>query len=287
MVHDSHSSIEFSRFSLQHTTLVSDLSTSASGVVFAFTERSGGVSQSPYDSLNLARHVEDKEDDAYTNRQILLNDLGISYYQKERRLLVPSQIHSDIVIEVKKTPDEALYASLLKGADAIVCNQPGYAAMLMYADCVPIVLITHKAFAVIHSGWKGTFAHISVKALKKLCKLAVVSPEDVRCYIGPHIDVKNYEVSIELISKFTHEFGVDVAEGRHLSLSRAIQKDLLEAGIRKDHISDCHLSTVDQSDRFFSYRKSGGSCGRHGAIAFLGTDLQELPSFKLLETIGA
>lgn len=281
MAREIHTPIEFSRFSLTHTTLVSDLDSSASGVVFAFTERSGGVSPAPYDSLNLALHVEDSSEHALKNREILLDDLGLSGYIAKKRLLVPSQIHSDKIVEICEVPREQDYQALLDGADGIICTIPGYATLLMYADCVPVVIVGEGAFAVVHSGWKGTLAHISKKALLRLCEITQRSPQDFTCYIGPHIDQDSYEVSQELISTFTDEFDAGVSSGRLLSLSYAIQKDLKEAGVPEEQIADCKLSTTKLTDRFFSHRKSGGSCGRHAAIAFFGKDLRNLDNFKL------
>ena len=45
---------------------------------------------------------------------------------------------------------------------------------------------------------------------------------------------------------------------------------LVEAGVRAEAIADAGVSTASATGRFFSYRASGGSCGRHAAVAVLG-----------------
>ncbi len=74
----------------------------------------------------------------------------------------------------------------------------------------------------------------------------------------------------QLIEKFDAEFGWENAgKTRLLSLSRAIQQALVEAGVPRSQIEDLHLSTVRENDRFFSHRAENGKTGRHAALAYM------------------
>ena len=95
----------------------------------------------------------------------------------------------------------------------------------------------------------------------------------VRAYIGPHIGVEDYEVSEELLTRFVDEFGEKVAlPGRRLDLACAIGLALADVGVDPQNVVDSRVSTPRSTDRFYSYRAEGGTCGRHGAIAFMRGD---------------
>ncbi len=179
-------------------------------VAAAFTERTGGASESPYASLNLGSHVGDDLAAVMENRRRVLAALGCA--GDFERLLVPNQVHGDCVAVVREGSDDELTRvreQIAEGADAIVCAVAHVPVMLCFADCVPVVLTCPGGFAVIHSGWKGTIARISAKAASILCETAACPASSVRAYIGPHILGDEYEVSQELMERFCAEFPGD------------------------------------------------------------------------------
>lgn len=243
----------------------------ASGVRMAFTERAGGVSDSPYASLNLGSHVGDNLAAVMENRRRVLAALGCE--GDLERLLLPNQVHGDHVAVVTHSGDGELArvrADIASGADAIVCTAPDVPVMFCYADCAPVIAACTGGFAVIHSGWRGTIARISAKAARALTETTGRPLDEMRVYIGPHILGDEYEVSQELMERFCAEFGwVDTGDSRMLDLGRAIRQALVETGVPEDAICDLGLSTVRCNDRFFSYRAEKGTCGRHAAVAVM------------------
>ena len=162
---------------------------------------------------------------------------------------------------------EIIREQIAEGCDGIVCTAREVPVLLCFADCVPVVLVVPGGFAVVHSGWKGTIAHISAKACQALCEATGSEACDVSAYIGPHILGDEYEVSQELMDRFAAEFAcIDASASRMLDLSAAIREALEGIGVATANIVDTELSTVRQNDRFFSYRNEGGTCGRHAAI---------------------
>ena len=254
-------------------TLLGDLSRPC-GVTFAFTERTGGVSKGQFSSLNLGDACGDDPADVAENRRRLLCAVGAGGLLD--RLVNPRQVHGDRIVSVTSASDEAVERSRLEareGADAVVCTVADVPVLLCFADCVPVVVAQPGGFAVAHSGWRGTIARIAAKATLELSRVTGSDPAASVAYIGPHIAGEDYEVSEELLTRFVDEFGEKVAlPGRRLDLACAIGLALADVGVDPQNVVDSRVSTPRSTDRFYSYRAEGGSCGRHGAIALMRGD---------------
>ena len=138
------------------------------GVRVAFTGRAGGVSEGPYSSLNLGNHVGDDPASVERNRALVLEALDAA----DVPLVVPSQVHGEVVVELDDASPEALDAAreaALAGADALVATVPGIAALLCFADCVPVIVVSPTGrFAVAHAGWRGVENGVAAKAVRAL-----------------------------------------------------------------------------------------------------------------------
>ncbi len=247
------------------------------GIRIAFTGRSGGVSSSPYDELNLGAHVGDALDDVMQNRTLLMAALC----GETIPLLVPNQVHGNHVEVVRANDAKSLVASqqrIAQGSDALAVTCENVGALLCYADCTPVIIVSPQGpFAVVHAGWRGVVASIARLSLEKLAsECGCTSSTDLKefasgcnVYIGPHIRSECFEVGAEVADQFSNLFGAEcVTEKRHVSMSHALAVDLLRVGVSQERICDVSICTQCHSDSYFSYRASGGTCGRHGAIAF-------------------
>ena len=254
------------------------------GVTFAFTERTGGASRGAFASLNLGDSCGDDAATVAENRKRSLAAIGAEGWAAS--LVAPHQVHGDHVVHVTSAEPKALLACVSEareGADAVVCTVPRVPVLLCFADCVPVVICAPGGFAVAHSGWRGTIARISGKAARSLAEEAGCATAELSAYVGPHIGGADYEVSADLLARFVAEFGPGVDAGqRHLDLGRAVCDALVDAGVPRTAIATCGDSTVSNVGRFFSYRAEAGHCGRHGALAVLGSDARagwrELPA---------
>lgn len=239
-------------------------------VRFGFTERTGGVSVGALASLNLGGLVGDDPAAVAENRRRAVAALGAG--DALDKLIVPHQVHGDEVVVVASAEAAAVArarAEAEAGADAVVCCASGVPVMLCFADCVPVVLVCASGFAIAHSGWRGTFAGIAGKTAWILAQASGCPVSEMRAYIGPHILGDEYEVSPELMERFAGRFESISGSGRLLDLSAAIIESLEGAGVPPRAICDPGLSTVRLPDRFFSYRASGGTCGRHAAVGVM------------------
>ncbi len=246
----------------------------SAGIRIASTSRQGGVSEGDYAALNLGGHVEDDPSCVDRNRSLILHALGID----PARCVFANQVHGDRIAIIPKHADlsviEDVKSDAMQQADGILVGCLDVAALLCFADCVPVIIASPTgAFAVVHAGWRGVMSRIAPKAVKMLASpdlgIDSADPSGFNVYIGPHIHSECFEISEEICRRFIEGFGGEVApDERHVSLSRALRISLAQEGILPERIVDADICTKCHPDEYFSYRASGGVCGRHAAIAF-------------------
>ncbi len=246
----------------------------ASGVRLGFSQRHGGLSSVPFDSLNLGTHVGDPNPQAVReNRTRLLEAAGLGGTQ----LITLNQVHGSEVLSVDSLDEQSLtlvYEQAQEGADGIVVGVEALTALLCFADCVPVIVVSPSgSFAVAHAGWRGALAGIPGKAVAALAELDRREkdngePSEYNAYIGPHIMAECYECGEEVCTQFVDRFGMACEPSpRHLDLTAAVSASLQEAGVISERICAAQVCTACSTDLYYSYRASGGVCGRHGAFA--------------------
>lgn len=249
------------------------------GVRVAFTGRAGGVSAAPYDGLNLGSHVGDALDSVLENRGLLLRAIGV----ENAFLVVPNQVHGTDLVELSQRDVDQLEqardrAASASGADGLIVSVPDVAALLCFADCVPVIIVSPTGrFAVVHAGWRGVVAGIAGKAVREMARADVAggffegesdAAASYNAYLGPHIHAECFETGPEVSKRFEEAFGPScLADDRHVDLARALETDLVSAGMTADRVLDSGICTVCSHENYYSYRASGGTCGRHGAFA--------------------
>jgi YfiH family protein len=249
-----------------------DLAQLESGVIVAFSERTGGVSNSPYASLNFAGHVGDDVAAVDENRSRFLDALGISALRD--RVIMGRSNHGDNVIVVGE--NEAGAGAFVCGGeppidavDSLVTSQRRLPLMQSYADCVPLVFVAPgPVVAFVHAGWGGALAGLAGKAALNVAATAEVAPAEVTVYIGAHICARHYPVDEGLLSQFVNTFDTFArADSGGLDLDAVVSASLISAGVARCNIARLGICTAEATDRFFSYRAEGGVTGRHAALA--------------------
>lgn len=241
------------------------------GIGIAFSERIGGVSVAPYATLNLAGHVGDEPDAVDKNRDLLLESIGVAALAD--RLTTAEQVHGAGIAEVdaRNAGAGARVSSgplPVPGVDALWTHERGIPLMLMFADCVPVVIVRPSvpAVAVVHAGWRGAAAGIVGGVVKRLSELP--GDDDCVAFIGPHIGPCCYEVGPDCVSHFDNRFVTITGVASRLDLGAVVAADLERSGVPEGR--QCHLGicTAHNTDRFFSHR-ADGQTGRHGALAVI------------------
>ena len=101
----------------------------ATGVRLGFSRRPGGVSEPPYDGLNLGDHVEDDPMAVAENRALLLDAAGLG----STRLLTLNQVHGDVVLALDDDAAaawEEVTRAGAAGADGVAVAVPDVAFVL-------------------------------------------------------------------------------------------------------------------------------------------------------------
>jgi YfiH family protein len=130
-------------------------------------------------------------------RLALFGELGVD----PARVCGLKQIHSrDVLAADRRKPPSA-------EADGLVCVDRETVLSVTAADCLPVYLYdtASGAFALVHSGWKGT--GIVLRALELMAELCRSRPEAVAAVLGPCISVCCYKVDAERAVFFEKEFG--------------------------------------------------------------------------------
>ena len=241
-------------------------------LIHAVSTRLGGVSQPPYDSLNLAFHVEDDADAVRHNRQLFANSLGVDW----TKIVSPKQIHGDCVCRVTATHagrGARDYDSAIADTDALITDEPNLPLLLCFADCVPIMLYDeeHHAIGVAHGGWKGTALNIAAKTLKRMTEEFGTNPADCVAGIAPSIGATSFAVGEDVAAVFRDCCGEDsviINDGKsYIDLPDINRRQLLAAGV---NTVDCaEVDTVGENKWYFSYRGDGGRTGRIAALMCL------------------
>lgn len=224
------------------------------GVEAVVTGRDGGVSDGPFDSLNLGGHVGDDVEHVSENRRRVATAMAVETHE----LLIVRQVHGTTVLDAGEVGPESEGDGLVGGTDE-------RALAMLVADCVPILLIdvTSTRFAVVHAGWRGLAAGVLTNALARF-----EDPRGLRAILGPSISGRAYQVGPEVTRHFAG-YGASVTPQEHdrslLDLRGVAIQQLRGARVPPTELFVSRQVT-DGGATFFSDR-ARRPCGRFALVA--------------------
>lgn len=224
------------------------------------TTRHGGVSEAPFDRLNLGDHVGDNPYAVARNRIIVGDTL-----QLPSEPLWLQQVHG---VEVCRMDAGACYPS----GDASMAAGKGQVCVVMTADCLP-VLFCNKAgtkIAAAHAGWRGLEAGVLERTIDSLNG----NPADMLAWLGPAIGPDAFEVGPEVRAAFMRHdpaaaaaFQPSANDGKWLAdIYQLARQRLNAAGVTA--IYGGNFCTYTDAERFFSYRRDGQT-GRMASLIWM------------------
>ncbi|HWO70559.1 MAG TPA: peptidoglycan editing factor PgeF [Actinomycetota bacterium] len=232
------------------------------GVLAAFSERGGGVSEGPFASLNVGFGVGDRPEAVRENRRRLAEGLGVGAFA------VAGLVHGSRVVRVGRGRAGAGFldpAGRIPAADGLLTSTPAVPLAVTCADCLPVALASGdgRTICVVHAGWRGLAAGILSRTLA-----AFPEPRTVRAAIGPAVGPCHYEVGEDVALAVAAGSGAGAvarrAGGRiRLDLAATARAVLRAAGVRRIEVAD--VCTACEARRFFSHRRDGRT-GRQAAI---------------------
>ncbi|MDC9588460.1 purine nucleoside phosphorylase YfiH [Xenorhabdus sp. XENO-10] len=227
------------------------------------TTRLGGVSLSPYDSLNLGNHVGDIPEYVEQNRTLL-----VEYAQLQQQPIWLEQVHGTRVITLDGQ-------SLVNNqADAVYTNIPGQVCAVMTADCLPVIFcsISGDEVAAAHAGWRGLCAGVLENTVSRFS----AKPDMIRAWLGPAIGPSKFEVGSEVREAFITvnsdleqaftPYGDNYGDKFLANIYLLAKLKLQLMGITE--IFGGTACTVTEEKNFFSYRRDGNT-GRMATLIWL------------------
>lgn len=179
-------------------------------------------------------------------------------YFKEKTLLVPQQVHSTTLTTIgyeKELPLE------LPIADGFLSNRKDCVFGMVFADCVPIIMVDRKqhALAFLHAGWRGLVSGIVPIALLSLQTKYKSKTNDIWVWIGPCIQEQSYTLHTPPLqtSLPNWEGFINQNEGVYtVNLPGFVTKECTRFGIEETQIVSDGRDTYASDDLFFSHLRS-------------------------------
>ena len=224
------------------------------GVQAFTTMRYGaGCSQPPFDAFNLGNRYAadgDAPDVVDANRRELVERFGLPSTPHWLR-----QVHGTSVVHVdgpglQHEPE----------ADAAVTASADTVLAILTADCLPVLLcsLDGREVAGAHAGWRGLVDGV----LEQTVGAMRTSPDRVLAWLGPAAGPGEYEIGLEVYDAFVSRdwsCGDAFCSTRPLhwrvDLYALARRRLQAAGVPAAQIHGGGLSTIADSQRFFSHRR--------------------------------
>jgi len=214
-----------------------------------------------------------------TNKDFFAKDI--------ERLLEQAEINSDTVYTAKQvhgtniaygdgeSGEQFVIGRHFEDTDGLITDKKGVALLIKFADCTPIVLYdpVKQVQASIHSGWRGTAAKISHSAIRKMGEAFDSKKENILAYVGPSIDLENYEVGPEVYEAFSEHvtrelYFKKMGEKYLLDMSLANYQLLIEEGIPAHNI-DVSTASTFKDHKLHSARQAGENYSLNAIVTSL------------------
>jgi polyphenol oxidase len=226
------------------------------GARAAFSTRIGGVSEAPYEALNVAILTGDDRDRVHENRSRLAGSIE----RDPNGVVMARQVHGSDLRRHDAPQEPRVYADVVKSPDRVdaqATSNPDLTPLVMVADCLPVALVGPGGVAMAHCGWRGLADGIVAAAAGEV--------EAEAAAIGPGVGPCCYEVGEEVLTAFEDLDGV--ARGRMLDLTTVATALLERAGVTAVEASG--LCTSCNSELFYSHRRDGERTGRQAGLAWM------------------
>jgi YfiH family protein len=228
----------------------------AGTVEIVFTDRHGGVSAAPCDSLDLGGAGASARDDVAANFAALAEALGVDGFA------TMSQAHGrDVVVADSIGPQRP-------SCDALVSSMPWVALCVRVADCVPVVLADPDSgvTGVAHAGRKGVAAGVINATIDAM---EAAGAEQIRAWVGPHVCGGCYEVPAELRAEVSEvvpaAFACTTWGTPSIDLGAAVRSQLEDRHVTAVDVEGCTRESAD----LYSYRRDHQASGRFAGIVVL------------------
>ncbi len=230
--------------------------------------RNGGISPSPWSSLNLGGTNGDTRENIIENRKRIFSSFDLPV----ESIFDVWQVHGNRIICTEKPRP---LTQEHEKADAIFTNKPGISLFMRFADCVPLFFLdpVESVIGIAHAGRIGTLNRIARDCVTVMQEHYGSKIQNIHAGIGPSIGPDHYEVKKDVIEQV--EICFDDLDGilryedgkTYLDLWEANRRILAQNGV--ENIEMACICTGCHIDEWFSHRVENGLTGRFGALLAL------------------
>ena len=221
-----------------------------------FSTRIGGLSEAPYDALNVGILTGDDPERVGENRRRLARSIE----RDAQGVVMAHQVHGAELRRHAAPQEPRVFADAVKSpdrADGEVTSNPDLTPLVLVADCLPVAMVGVGGVAMAHCGWRGLAGGIIAGAAEAV--------EAEAAAVGPGIGPCCYEVGEEVLTAFADLDGV--ARGRMLDLTAVATALLERAGVGT--IESSGLCTSCNPELFYSHRRDGERTGRQAGLVWM------------------
>ena len=164
--------------------------------------------------------------------------------------------------------------------DGLITNERGITLGAFFADCIPLYFYdrVNNVIGLAHSGWRGTCKRMGAVMVKEMNRHFFSRAKDIIACIGPGICADCYQVSTDVYEEFSKNFDKedmdnifreDGEDHFRLSLWKANEKVLKDAGIPEENIFTSNICTACNKELLYSHRVMGEKRGNMAAFMAL------------------
>jgi len=219
-----------------------------------FSTARGGVSQGPFDSLNLGLLTDDAPENVAENRRRLGERVGHPW----PRFCYGRQVHGTRVRRASEPPSAARPYTEEDGQATALTDA---AAIVFVADCLPVLLAAEGAVAALHCGWRPLAGGIISEGVAALHEVG--GRGAVTAALGPSARGCCYEVSEEVHAHFAAH---DARRGQNLDIAAVAREQLEAHGIEVHDTGICTICSAPGTH--FSHRRDQGITGRQSGVVW-------------------
>lgn len=239
-----------------------------------------GKSLGAYADLNLGFRCGDDPGNVSRNWAEVLAASGL----QGKALVIPRMVHGDGIADADGIEDRAdgsgvgekgcpQWPRLLEtgDADAVFSRDPKRVLAVTMADCLTALIFDPDSatVAAVHAGWRGTRSRILEKTLRMLAETGRIRAGKTLVAFGPCLRPESLEVGAEVAGSLESAFVIG-KEGRfYFDMPGCNRSQAISAGIAPDHIRDLGGCTLQEPERYYSYRRDGQASGRLAAFISL------------------
>lgn len=223
--------------------------------------RHNGISDPPFDTLNISYAVGDQPEKVTENIKKIKNIINA------KDVVDINQSHGNGIVVLRQRNSGSHNNAI--SADAMITDLPRIALLVKLADCQGTIIYDpyRNVVANVHCGWRGNVQNILERVVIRMKEEFGCEESELLAAIGPSLG----PCCAEFISHkdiFPDAFEHFMVQKNHFNLWAVSCWQLQEAGLQAKNIEVAGICTRCRTDLFYSYRGEG-TTGRFGTIAML------------------